>query len=458
MNNTNNQQFLGEGSYGCAWKPGISCNYKINTTNTVNKIQKINFYSLNELLISDKIKKIKKYTTRFSAIQNYCKVKFEKILHSSININKCENLFKKYIQQKSSNNQLLEDEYYMFYINYIHGDELGLFFNTIKDTPYLYYKYYLYSIYYLLNSIQILIDNNIMHNDLHSSNIIYNYKKNRPIIIDFGLSTYNTKFYIKKKLNTYLNYDYLHNLFFNYTNDSINHLHEKRFISFIINNDNINYYKYINDDNIINDLNENIINLFINDIIDSINNYELKFIFTNNEILTYKNYLQKFYYKFIDKKNYPYISTIVKELLPYVFKYNDLYMISFTYINNYYRRFYNNLTQENPLKSEYIFIFYLLSQLFKKVFYPDPDNRIQTYQFIKIIQYIINYINTFDTNLLSQNNNDYYTDFYNNFYIFLDSININTNHFFDKNYAYIDFNNVINKKNILLFKKLDIKL
>ena len=38
------QKFLGEGSYGCTWKPGIKCDGSSNKKRKqVNKIQEINF-------------------------------------------------------------------------------------------------------------------------------------------------------------------------------------------------------------------------------------------------------------------------------------------------------------------------------------------------------------------------------------------------------------------------------
>ena len=55
---------------------------------------------------------------------------------------------------------------------------------------------------------------------------------------------------------------------------------------------------------------------------------EIKFIFSEDEINIYKNFMQTYYYKFLNKERYPYISTIVKELLPHVFHYNDIYSLS----------------------------------------------------------------------------------------------------------------------------------
>ena len=54
---SNNDNFLGQGSYGCVYYPGIDCKGKKNTKKTVTKVQEINFYSKNEKIIGFFIKK-----------------------------------------------------------------------------------------------------------------------------------------------------------------------------------------------------------------------------------------------------------------------------------------------------------------------------------------------------------------------------------------------------------------
>ena len=55
------QKFLGEGSYGCVWKPGITCSgNSLKDKELVTKITEKNFYSTNELQIGNSLKSIKK--------------------------------------------------------------------------------------------------------------------------------------------------------------------------------------------------------------------------------------------------------------------------------------------------------------------------------------------------------------------------------------------------------------
>ena len=63
------QEFLGEGSYGCSYLPGITCAGKTGRNrNYITKIQTVNETSLNEWNISQTIKKIKQYNNRFAPI------------------------------------------------------------------------------------------------------------------------------------------------------------------------------------------------------------------------------------------------------------------------------------------------------------------------------------------------------------------------------------------------------
>ena len=68
--NTPNEsnKFLGEGSYGCVYYPGIDCKGKKNKKKTITKIQEINFYSENEKNIGKYIKKILKITNYISLL------------------------------------------------------------------------------------------------------------------------------------------------------------------------------------------------------------------------------------------------------------------------------------------------------------------------------------------------------------------------------------------------------
>tara|TARA_B100000524_G_scaffold346928_2_gene247958 strand:- start:2357 stop:3199 length:843 start_codon:yes stop_codon:yes gene_type:complete len=91
------------------------------------------------------------------------------------------------------------------------GDKIlgvTLFENVSKEVA---LRQYFYSLIMVLESIEKLNDIDIIHLDLKSNNIIYNNNKERPIIIDFGLSCE-----LEKLKN---NKDYEKDIFFTYAYD-----------------------------------------------------------------------------------------------------------------------------------------------------------------------------------------------------------------------------------------------
>ena len=89
-------EFLGEGSYGCVYYPGITCKGKKNKKNLITKIQEINFYSDNEKNNGKYIKaNIKNYNNYLKKCDNYPSDKFchiKKINLKSLGDSFCFNL------------------------------------------------------------------------------------------------------------------------------------------------------------------------------------------------------------------------------------------------------------------------------------------------------------------------------------------------------------------------------
>ena len=162
------------------------------------------------------------------------------------------------------------------------------------------------SLMYLLTSVLLLNSKNIIHNDLHSSNIVYNTQTNKPIIIDFGLSYLTNDFY--KYNNENLNLITISKYFFySYVSDfkTFIFLPEKLFFSFIAKN---NYSYYDNIKQFKNNSQKNLLTKTIIDkfILDCINNPIINLILDTNQIEYYKNNLVLFYYKYLNKDVYPF--------------------------------------------------------------------------------------------------------------------------------------------------------
>ena len=467
------QKFLGEGSYGCVIKPGYDCYGKTNNSKrAVTKITEINFASKNELDISEIIKNIKFnnkkiYYYHFVPIIKKCIVKYN--ILKNFEMNKCTNFLDNLNDPFDFNNNLLKKEFFLFTLKYINGlkikkyllgknfnDEYYSNLNAIDNVNNSFNEYkifvnnYINSYYYLLKSITLMQENNIIHNDLYNRNIIFDFKNNKPLVIDFGLSYNKNKFYKNVNKQT-IDIKYINKFIFHYKEQHFDYNSEKRFVSFIIDNEEHYFTNKVLKSYQKNELTKHIIDFFINDIINTIKKTNfVNFIFENNEFDYYKKSLEKFYYKFLDKKKYDTYFKIVKELLPSVFEYTDLFSLTLEYIEILF--YYKNNDNFNKKNSNGLL--YVLIQLFKIIILPDTDQKINSQQMIYIIKFIMNKINTCVINS-DFNNEIILQEFYNE----VKKHNINVELFNNKEYAYFDFKKDLFDIDIIKdIKQLNIKL
>ncbi len=193
-------KLIGNGAYGCIFHPGIKCrkNEKTNNANFVTKIQYRDFSLNNEIEIGAIIKKkIPGYKFYFAPIIESCNVNLSTVNEKTIE--KCD----LGITNKTSS-QFLSSK-----ISYVGSDSLRDYlykklysqlnnYKQIRNGAHLQtqritnIKLFIVNILethiYILESIQMLNNINIIHFDLKENNILYDYKNKTPIVIDFGSS------------------------------------------------------------------------------------------------------------------------------------------------------------------------------------------------------------------------------------------------------------------------------
>ena len=469
--------FLGEGSYGCVYYPGIDCKGKKNTKKTVTKVQEINFYSKNEKIIGSYIKKyIKNFKNYFSSVIKTCVVRFDIIEKSDLNLKKCNTLFEDYNSSIAnvlnytydtnsetntySNNiysyantykPQVNNEYYLMYSYYIKNKSLKDYYSNTTNYANCVISM-LNNFSYLLTSLMLLNKHKIIHNDLHVNNILINLKTNKPIILDFGLSFQINTCY---KLNKHaIDFYYLKKFIFDFRLDHYHINIEKRFICFCVYNTTDNFYSIIDTNDAANILTKENIDFFINDSYGSIvNNNEIRKFFSSDELSEYKKALQQFYYKFYNKTHYPTYSSIVKYLLDFVYAYNDLYSLTidllYVYENN--TVFLENTSTNDNKNYKTLLDFFL--QLYKKVLYPDPTMRLKINEVYNIYMFIVNYIKTITIN--TNDETKYSAHFIIAFTKYLKSKSISIEVVFNKKFAFMNFN-LLCTKTIFTFVKTNI--
>lgn len=183
-------KLLSQGAYGCVYYPGFTCKGNVEKDKKfVTKIEIHDKTSMNEILISNIVKKIKHYEKYFSPIVKHCVSKLNKIKKFDNTLKDCETV---------NVEQQLYNDFLLIYIKYIKSKDIEKYLISIEN-PSLAIAKILHSYKYVLNSIKKLEEKKIIHYDLHGMNILYDFKRNIPIIIDFGLSIIRDKLYIEDK-------------------------------------------------------------------------------------------------------------------------------------------------------------------------------------------------------------------------------------------------------------------
>ena len=172
---------LSEGGYGCVFHPEVNCEGKDTTDKKfVTKIQQKDFSAENEILIGEILKKNyehrkdKPLINNFAPIISTCPIKLSKLKIKDKQ--KCK-VFK----------NLETTDLIMLKIRYVRSKEFDTYIIDNKNSSSILFSL-IYGYNYLLKSIALLQNVNVVHFDLKGQNIIFDLTIMAPIIIDFGLS------------------------------------------------------------------------------------------------------------------------------------------------------------------------------------------------------------------------------------------------------------------------------
>jgi len=187
-------KYIGKGTYGCIINPSIKCDGIFGNTDEISKF----FYFEKDYLIEkdlqDIIEKIdinNNYTIK--RIDN-CKIKLTNDIKKNIyNFNKCNII---------TNN--------IYQITYEYGgiDLYKIFTNNLDEMLRIDLNFFLKKFLNIFEGICNLDSNNYVHFDLRLDNILFNFKKNKFVIIDFGLMKEKNKLYDYKFIKSFTNNPY----------------------------------------------------------------------------------------------------------------------------------------------------------------------------------------------------------------------------------------------------------
>lgn len=299
---------LDQGAFGCIYYPELKCDGTFSKNKKhISKLQKEGTESENEYNISSIIKKnITDYNIYFSIITNQCDIKIKSI---KPDLSTC-NIYKKLKDRKIDDFTLLQQKYIT------HEKIISQFIKSNIKSHRKYITELIVTYRHLCNGINYLLNNNIVHYDLHSSNIIFDLNREIPIIIDFGISI---DFNEIKNINEN-NVQELTKYF--YVNAPSHYMwcYEIHILNYLLNETNI-----LTNEALKNILDENITS-----------NTLLQEVFSSSFLKKYKNLLYNYYKKYVNKDRL----NVVRELLETHY-YWDIYSISLIFlriINHSYKK------------------------------------------------------------------------------------------------------------------------
>jgi serine/threonine protein kinase len=166
-------RLFNQGGHGCLFHPGPSCQGGMEDKKYLTKIHLDDEKQQNEIAISNKIKKIKRFANYFSPIISHCKLDLAEI--SETEINKCD-----FIRE----NPYKRKNYMTTKTFFIKGKDYSDYLKENDHSPQFVVEIY----NKLILIINKLATQGISHFDLKTSNLIIKLDTLQPIVIDFGIS------------------------------------------------------------------------------------------------------------------------------------------------------------------------------------------------------------------------------------------------------------------------------
>ena len=179
-NQKNKIKYLSQGAYGCVFYPGLTCDLNTQSKKYISKIEIRKKTVIKEFEISEYIRNnIKNFNTMFAPILSYCPISVSKINKNLVKeVKDCDLIQKK------------DKVIYSTKIRYVGNYTLEPYlYSILKENDFSFFNKQLFETHiYLTNSIEKLIQQQIVHFDIKENNIMYDNSQFLPIIIDFGLS------------------------------------------------------------------------------------------------------------------------------------------------------------------------------------------------------------------------------------------------------------------------------
>ncbi len=306
-------ELISQGAHGCIYRPNINCDTgEPEDINYISKIQTNSENIQNEINISNIIKTIDNYNYYFAPILSNCKTTISKIKESEIK--KCKLLNPEEISGNTPS-ALKTGELLSTKMRYVGSNTLETYLLSLPSNKKDLLHKKIYSLFiYLLHSINLFCEKDIIHYDLKENNIMYDLNNNCPIMIDFGNTFVAKDIKTPEQRRAY----FYSEVFYLYWPIEV------QFLSYIsVNN---LYEKNIEESDIKKKLDD-----FINNLLNVQTKYNM--YISKSELNDFKAKLGEFFKSYIGN---PWEKMYTDFLIPELYKTWDLYALSATFLSSVY--------------------------------------------------------------------------------------------------------------------------
>jgi len=176
---------LGTGTYGCVFYPSMNvCSGRIeddiDSDHYITKIQKYSDLIKEEIDIGRHIQRVPLYDHYFAPVVKSCIIDKTNMDYNLVRT--CTKLQNEFGEFES------KPAYVSNKIRYVGSNSIFTYISGLSKNPKRQYRKLINTHLHLLDALQILVKENIVHFDLKPANIIFDDIQSIPIIIDFGLS------------------------------------------------------------------------------------------------------------------------------------------------------------------------------------------------------------------------------------------------------------------------------
>jgi serine/threonine protein kinase len=197
MTTTTTAELVNQGAYGCLYHPGMECSGKtMDDRRYATKLVVQDEVAENEVAVGDIVKGIVNYGVNFVPVIDTCIVNLEKVHRNNPHaLNKCDIVpnpkkgkEKGKEKDKKKDKKKGKEKFMLMKMPYIDSLYFYEYISAMRDNKKKIISCIFDTYSYLIESIERLVENEVVHYDLKMQNILMNLKTDTPIIIDFGLS------------------------------------------------------------------------------------------------------------------------------------------------------------------------------------------------------------------------------------------------------------------------------